>query len=147
MAGKIKRRDFLAMANAGGLGSALTTSDLFAAYAYLGPVSVKNPLSDYPDRDWERIYRDIFRHDKTLIFMCCPNDTHNCLLNAFVKNDIVVRVEPIVYVSAELRIQDPPRTRGISPLGPVIHAPPQSGHVQGLGLLRFHRVRDGTPIP
>jgi nitrate reductase alpha subunit len=57
-------------------------------------VSVKNPLADYPDRDWERIYRDIFRHDGSFVFMCCPNDTHNCLLNAIVKNNIVVRVEP-----------------------------------------------------
>ncbi|MBI1732891.1 MAG: molybdopterin-dependent oxidoreductase [Gammaproteobacteria bacterium] len=94
MAARVGRREFLAMASAVGFGTALTTSDLFAAYQYLGPVSVKNPLADYPDRDWERIYRDIFRHDKTFVFMCCPNDTHNCLLNAFVKNDIVVRVEP-----------------------------------------------------
>jgi nitrate reductase alpha subunit len=94
MPARLRRRSFLSLAGAAGLGSALTTADLFAAYAYLGPVSVRNPLAAYPDRDWERIYRDIFRHDKTFVFMCCPNDTHNCLLNAFVKNDIVVRVEP-----------------------------------------------------
>ena len=40
------------------------------------------------------MYRDIFRHDKTFVFLCCPNDTHNCLLNAFVKNNVVVRIEP-----------------------------------------------------
>ena len=91
---KLTRREFLALAGSAGLGLALSPSDLFAQYRYLGPVSVKNPLADYPNRDWERIYRDIFRHDKTFVFMCCPNDTHNCLLNAFVKNNIVVRIEP-----------------------------------------------------
>jgi nitrate reductase alpha subunit len=40
------------------------------------------------------MYRDIFRHDRNFVFMCCPNDTHNCLLNGFVKNNVVVRIEP-----------------------------------------------------
>jgi hypothetical protein len=61
---------------------------LFAQFRYLAPVSVPNPLAAYPNRDWERMYRDIFRHDKTSVFLCCPNDTHNCLLNAFVKNNV-----------------------------------------------------------
>lgn len=26
--------------------------------------------------------------------MCCPGNTHNCLRNAFVKNNVVVRIEP-----------------------------------------------------
>jgi nitrate reductase alpha subunit len=91
---KFSRRQFLAMASAVGMGTLLNPRALFAQYRHLGPVSVVNPLADYPNRDWERLYRDIFRHDKTFVFMCCPNDTHNCLLNAFVKNNIVVRIEP-----------------------------------------------------
>jgi len=87
------RREFLKAAGAAGL-SAATPGQLFAQYRYLDPVSVPNPLAAYPNRDWERMYRDIFRHDKTFVFMCCPNDTHNCLLNAFVKNNVVVRIEP-----------------------------------------------------
>lgn len=94
MVRKLTRREFLKLAGAVGLGAAATPQGVFAQFRYLGPVSVKNPLADYPGRDWERIYRDIFRHDKTFVFMCCPNDTHNCLLKAFVKNNIVVRVEP-----------------------------------------------------
>jgi len=90
----LSRRRFLQLAGAAGLGAALNPAELFAQFRYLEPVSVPNPLADYPNRDWERIYRDIFRHDKTFVFMCCPNDTHNCLLNAFVKNDVVVRIEP-----------------------------------------------------
>jgi nitrate reductase alpha subunit len=88
------RRQFLKMAGAAGFGAAATPRELFAQYRYLTPVSVANPLADYPNRDWERMYRDIYRHDRTFVFMCCPNDTHNCLLNAFVKNNVVVRIEP-----------------------------------------------------
>jgi len=91
--GPISRRRFLQMAAGAGFAAA-TPRKLFAQYRYLEPVRVDNPLAGYPDRDWERLYRDIFHHDKTFVFLCCPNDTHNCLLKAFVKNDIVVRIEP-----------------------------------------------------
>lgn len=87
------RREFMKMAGAAGLAAA-TPGTLFAQYRYLDPVSVPNPLASYPNRDWERMYRDIFRYDKSFVFMCCPNDTHNCLLNAFVKNNVIVRIEP-----------------------------------------------------
>lgn len=94
MTHRLSRRDFLKLAGMAGLGTALVPDDLFAQYRYLAPVSVSNPLAAYPNRDWERIYRDIFRHDKNFVFLCCPNDTHNCLLNAFVKNNVMVRIEP-----------------------------------------------------
>lgn len=90
----ISRRTFLKMAGVTGFSGMLVPSTLFAQYRYLAPVSVPNPLAAYPNRDWERMYRDIFRTDKSFVFMCCPNDTHNCLLNAFVKNNVVVRIEP-----------------------------------------------------
>ena len=88
------RRRFLQMAGAAGFGAVATPKALSAQYRYLAPVSVANPLADYPSRDWERMYRDIYRTDKSFAFLCCPNDTHNCLLNAFVKNNVVVRIEP-----------------------------------------------------
>jgi hypothetical protein len=28
------------------------------------------------------------------VFLCAPNDTHNCLLRAYVKNGVVVRIGP-----------------------------------------------------
>lgn len=90
----LSRRRFLQMASAAGFGAMVSPSDLFAQYSYLSPVAVPNPLEAYPNRDWERMYRDIYRTDKSFVFMCCPNDTHNCLLNAFVKNNVVVRIEP-----------------------------------------------------
>ncbi len=88
------RRGFLRLAAMAGLGGVAAPADLFAQYRVLAPVRVGNPLADYPNRDWERIYRDIFRHDRTFTFLCAPNDTHNCLLRAFVKNNVLVRIEP-----------------------------------------------------
>lgn len=87
------RRGFLQIAGAG-LGAAIVPKAVMAQYRYLAPVLVENPLAAYPNRDWERIYRDIYRTDQRFTFLCCPNDTHNCLLNAHVKNNVVVRIEP-----------------------------------------------------
>jgi nitrate reductase alpha subunit len=88
------RRRFLQLAAMAGLGAVVKPDDLLAQYRFLDPVRVPNPLAAYPNRDWERIYRDIFRHDRTFTFLCAPNDTHNCLLRGFVKNNVMVRIEP-----------------------------------------------------
>jgi nitrate reductase alpha subunit len=88
------RRRFLRLAAAAGLGAVSSPGDLFAQYRFLDPVRVPNPIAQYPNRDWERLYRDIFRHDRTFTFLCAPNDTHNCLLRGFVKNNVLVRIEP-----------------------------------------------------
>ena len=87
------RRGFLQLV-ASGVGSAVLAKTAMAEFRYLAPVNVDNPLAAYPNRDWERIYRDIYRTDTRFTFLCCPNDTHNCLLNAHVKNNVVVRIEP-----------------------------------------------------
>ncbi|MDW8363940.1 MAG: molybdopterin-dependent oxidoreductase [Myxococcales bacterium] len=55
---------------------------------------IDNPLREYPRRDWERVYRDLYATDSHFHFLCAPNDTHNCLLRAEVKNGVVVRVMP-----------------------------------------------------
>ena len=65
----ISRRRFLQMAGALGFGALASPGELFAQYRYLAPVSVPNPLAAYPNRDWERIYRDIYRVDKTFVFL------------------------------------------------------------------------------
>ncbi len=54
---------------------------------------IDNPLKHYPARDWEKIYHDQYRYDRTFTFVCAPNDTHNCRLKAFVRNDVIVRIE------------------------------------------------------
>jgi len=54
---------------------------------------IDNPLLEYPDRDWERIYRDQYAYDDSFTFVCAPNDTHMCRMRAFVRNGVVTRIE------------------------------------------------------
>lgn len=73
---------------------AATRSVYGAPIRYFKPLHVENPLAHYPNRDWEKAYRDIFSHDSSYVFLCAPNDTHNCLLRAYVKNGVVTRIGP-----------------------------------------------------
>jgi nitrate reductase / nitrite oxidoreductase, alpha subunit len=54
---------------------------------------IDNPLAHYPGRDWEKVYRDQYRYDRTFTYICAPNDTANCRLRAFVRNGVFVRAE------------------------------------------------------
>ncbi|NUN15210.1 MAG: molybdopterin-dependent oxidoreductase [Myxococcales bacterium] len=88
------RRHFLWTLAAGGASSVALASNALSAAQLLRAVSVENPLSGYPNRDWEKVYRNLYKHDSTFTFLCAPNDTHNCLLNAHVKNGVVTRISP-----------------------------------------------------
>ncbi|MHA2620761.1 MAG: molybdopterin-dependent oxidoreductase [bacterium JZ-2024 1] len=89
---EISRREFLRTAGVTGLAALLIHADWGAL---LQPIpEIENPLSYYPNRDWEKLYRDLSRYDRTFVFQCAPNDTHNCLLRAYVKNNVVVRIGP-----------------------------------------------------
>jgi nitrate reductase alpha subunit len=96
----LSRRALIARALAVGSGAAaaelLGPARFLAAAAAQGPEAVRvgNPLLTVPDRDWERIYRDQYREDSSFVFTCAPNDTHNCLLRAHVKNGVIVRISP-----------------------------------------------------
>lgn len=61
-------------------------------FRFLTP-QVDNPLEHYPDRDWEKIYRDQYRYDSSFTYVCSPNDTHACRVRAFVRNGVIVRIE------------------------------------------------------
>lgn len=87
---KFSRREFLKWSLAGAAGLAASSPEL----AYLMPVTVDNPLEGYPSREWEKLYRDKYKYDTIYHFTCAPNDTHNCLLRAYVRNGIVVRIGP-----------------------------------------------------
>lgn len=87
------RRGFLKGAAAFGAW-ATAQSALGAPIKYFKPIHVDNPLKFYPDRDWEKTYRNIFAYDSDFTFLCAPNDTHNCLLKAYVKNGVVSRIGP-----------------------------------------------------
>ncbi|MGH9603886.1 MAG: molybdopterin-dependent oxidoreductase, partial [Terriglobales bacterium] len=83
------RRAFLQKASAMGFGALVTG----ASQAWLLD-TIENPLAQYPDRDWEKTYRDLFKVDDSFVFLCAPNDTHNCLLRAYVRNGVVTRIGP-----------------------------------------------------
>jgi nitrate reductase alpha subunit len=77
-----------------GAGVLAATDSVAAPLKFLKPMQVDNPLASYPNRDWERAYRNIFNYDSSFVFLCAPNDTHNCLLRAYVKNGVVTRIGP-----------------------------------------------------
>jgi nitrate reductase alpha subunit len=91
--GSLSRRQFLFQLAAAGAGSLLAPAAL-ADTQLLRATRVDNPLASYPNRDWEQAYRDLYRSDSTFTFLCAPNDTHNCLLRAHVKNGVVTRIAP-----------------------------------------------------
>lgn len=75
-------------------------------FAHFDPVDVKNPLKGYPNRDWEKTYRDLWKYDTEFSFLCAPNDTHNCLLQAHVKNNTIVRIAPSYGFSEATDLQE-----------------------------------------
>ncbi|MEK7669648.1 MAG: molybdopterin-dependent oxidoreductase, partial [Bacteroidota bacterium] len=89
---KINRRNFLEKSGKGFVGGALLGS-MFDLHLLQFTQEVDNPLAFYPNRDWEKVYRDQYHYDRSFTYICAPNDTHNCRLRAFVRNGIVVRIE------------------------------------------------------
>src|SRR3989441_11732746 len=88
----LTRRQFM-KASAGTI-VALAIADKALALTALQPViEVGNPLGEYPDRSWERVYHDQYRYDSSFTYVCTPNDTHACRVRAFVRNGVVMRVE------------------------------------------------------
>ena len=85
----ISRREFLDTVTTT-LGAGLAAS--FAGCA-LKVTQIDNPLASYPDRDWEKIYRNQYSYDRAFTWVCAPNDTHMCRMRAFVRNGVVVRSE------------------------------------------------------
>lgn len=77
-----------------GLGGTVASTAGATPLRFLKPISVDNPLAAYPNRSWERVYRNIFNADSSFVFLCAPNDTHNCLLRGHVKNGVVTRIGP-----------------------------------------------------
>jgi len=88
---KFTRKEFLKI-SASTIAGLAVSKPLLAALKFIPEVD--NPLEFYPSRDWEKIYRGQFKFDYTFHFLCAPNDTHNCLLKAFVKNDVITRIGP-----------------------------------------------------
>ncbi|MGE3536165.1 MAG: molybdopterin-dependent oxidoreductase [Candidatus Tectimicrobiota bacterium] len=90
----LRRRSFLKLGLAAS-GMVLSQTQAWGdMMGFLHPVNVQSPFDAYPNRDWEQAYRDLYKADSTFHFLCAPNDTHNCLLTAYVKNAVVVRIGP-----------------------------------------------------
>lgn len=89
---RIKRRTLLR--GLFGVGVASAGAAAAAPLKYFKPLQIDNPLAAYPNREWEKAYRNIFNYDSSFVFLCAPNDTHNCLLRAYVKNGVVTRIGP-----------------------------------------------------
>ncbi len=88
----LTRREFVKLS--GGAVAAALASGLFPFRALAAARDGINPLKDYPSRGWEKVYLDQYRYDSIFSFVCSPNDTHACRLNAFVRNGVMVRTEP-----------------------------------------------------
>ena len=88
----VSRRDFLKGATASV--AALAGSELLSLSLLQPAHAVTNPLAHYPERGWEKLYRDLYAYDDSYVFMCTPNCTHNCYLRAYVKNGVVTRCGP-----------------------------------------------------
>ncbi len=94
---RITRRQFLSALPKGVVGvvGAMYLPRELLRFSFLQPIEPgHNPLQSYPNRDWERVYRDLYTPDLTYHYLCGPNDTHGCLLKANVKNGVVVYVDP-----------------------------------------------------
>jgi nitrate reductase alpha subunit len=88
----LSRRGFIKLTTGAGLSMMLAgcKPDLVT---FMAP-DADNPLESYPDRNWEKVYRNIYETDSDFHFLCAPNDTHNCLLKAHLKNGVITRISP-----------------------------------------------------
>ncbi|MCH8062726.1 MAG: molybdopterin-dependent oxidoreductase [Chloroflexi bacterium] len=138
---KVSRRQFLKFSGATVAGVAAAMA--FERMAFLQPIDeIDNPLIFYPNRDWETIYRDQLRADYSFSFVCAPNDTHNCRLNAFVRNGIITRIEQPYDVSEYRDLQGNKPTATWHPRG-CLKGLAYSRRVYSPSRIKFPVVRKG----
>jgi len=88
----INRRSFLKLGGATAAAGTALYLETRMAFLQSAP-GITNPLATYPNRGWEKIYRDQYAYDSSFTFVCAPNCTHNCRLRAFVRNGVAIRIE------------------------------------------------------
>ena len=107
----IGRREFLEWMVAAGFSAfAASVNDAWGVQA------LENPLAAYPNRDWEKVYRDLWKYDSSFTFLCAPNDTHNCILNAFTRDGVVTRIGPTMKYGEATDLYG---SESLAPLGPA----------------------------
>ena len=82
-----------------------------------GLQAIENPLAAYPNRDWEKTYRDLWKSDSTFTFLCAPNDTHNCILNAYVRDGVITRIGPTMKYGEATDLYGTKVTSSLGPAG------------------------------
>ncbi|MFQ6674177.1 MAG: molybdopterin-dependent oxidoreductase, partial [Fidelibacterota bacterium] len=87
------RREFLKLGAAGLGGMTLLWSAPSRLFYLKNIPSIENPLGYYPNRGWEKIYRNQYKFDDSFTFICSPNCTHECRLRGFVRNGVMIRTE------------------------------------------------------
>ena len=90
---KLTRRTFMKVAGGVTAAVSIPMRNALALTSLKPAVEVDNPLDSYPDRNWEDVYRNQYKYDRSFAFCCSPNDTHQCRVRAFVRNEVVIRVE------------------------------------------------------
>jgi nitrate reductase alpha subunit len=88
----ITRRSFFKLTAGVTAGAAAIYAESQMAFLQAAP-DIPNPLAHYPNRDWEKTYRNQYAYDSSFEFICAPNDTHMCRLRAMVRNGVVTRIE------------------------------------------------------
>src|SRR5438093_12948176 len=88
----LTRRQFM-KASAGTMAALAIPAKALALTALQPVIAVGNPLGEYPDRSWERVYHHQYRYDSSFTYICRPNDAHACRLRAFARNGLLMRVE------------------------------------------------------
>ena len=65
----LSRRQFLKV-SAGTVAAAAIADKALALTALQPVIEVGNPLGEYPDRSWERVYHDQYRYDSSFTWCC-----------------------------------------------------------------------------
>ena len=86
----LSRRDFIR--RSGMVGAGVAAIQMLPLRYLQAQEAIPNPLAHYPNRDWEKIYRNQYAYDSSFSWVCAPNDTHNCRVTAHVRNGVIVRM-------------------------------------------------------
>ena len=88
----LSRRDFIQRSGLVGAGIAAAQMLPLRFLQAQTVDDLANPLARYPNRDWEKLYRNQYAYDSAFSWVCAPNDTHNCRITAHVRNGVIVRL-------------------------------------------------------
>ncbi|MFN7182151.1 MAG: nitrate oxidoreductase subunit alpha, partial [Planctomycetota bacterium] len=90
----IKRREFLKLTGKSLILGGITLFTGLPKLLFLEPSEeIENPLEYYPEREWEKVYRDQYRYDGSFTWICSPNCTHECRMRGFLRNGVMIRSE------------------------------------------------------